>query len=475
MAAIQFPLSSSPGAYPQESGGRLINAHVEKLGDGARSPVRWIRPPGLLKLAQATASYINYRGGISVGGLLLVVFNERVQSLSLSGSTWTVTDLGALAGTQPVTIARNNLTPTPQIVAVTENGAFNLFVGSAPTAFADVDVGIPNSVSFGGGYFVFTYGDGSIRVTGLNAVTIDALSVAKAEQRSDGLLAGRFYNGLFYALGQESIEVYRVVGTTPFPLAYLTMIPRGLIGQWAVAGTEAGWSNELCWVGDDGVGYRLSGNTPIRVSDRAVERDIANTPDKANIRASVFMAEGHAYWVLTAPWQWTWVLDLSTEKWHERKSYLREDFKGRGGVKAFDRWIMGDDTTGNLYEVRAGHAYEGTDPLIFHAESVPAQEFPSRIAVPRMDLNFTPGVGLRTGTTNETDPQAEVSWSDNGGQSWGVPLLRKLGRTAEGGRRVTVLRTGMTGVMGRQVRVRVSDPVHVGLMGGQMAVSGRRE
>ena len=49
----------------------------------------------------------------------------------------------------------------------------------------------------------------------------------------------------------------------------------------------------------------------------------------------------------------------------------------------------------------------------------------------------------------------------------------KLGKQAKTQQRVTVLNTGLSGPMGRRWQVRVSDPAHFGLMGGDMTAELR--
>jgi hypothetical protein len=112
MTGIAFPLSSSPGNRRQENGGWLINALVEKLGDGALNSVVWRRSPGLRQLFE-TAANAHCRGFIFVNSTLLIVLDTRVWSVTKAGSTYTATNLGALAGTRPVTIARTTK-PAPQ-------------------------------------------------------------------------------------------------------------------------------------------------------------------------------------------------------------------------------------------------------------------------------------------------------------------------------------------------------------------------
>ena len=48
--------------------------------------------------------------------------------------------------------------------------------------------------------------------------------------------------------------------------------------------------------------------------------------------------------------------------------------------------------------------------------------------------------------------------------NWGLEFVRKLGRQAETSR-ITVLRSGMTGTVGRRWRLKVSDPIYAAFLG----------
>ena len=56
MVAVPFPVTSSPGARPQEGAGRLINAYAIKTEQGAATPLKWMRSPGLRQLTAAAGS-----------------------------------------------------------------------------------------------------------------------------------------------------------------------------------------------------------------------------------------------------------------------------------------------------------------------------------------------------------------------------------------------------------------------------------
>ena len=473
MVAVPFPVTSAPGARRQESAGRLINAYAVKTEQGAPTPLKWTRSPGLRAL-MTVPGQAGFRGFLEINGNLLAVMNGRVVLVTRAGELYSATDLGALSGTLPVTIAKNNAMP-PNIVAVSENGAFNLFTGAPPTNFADADLPQPNSVCVLNGYFVWTTADGRIFASDLNSLSVSSLSFTMAQQRSDGLLRGVAFGGYFYAFGPSSCEIYRDAGLSPFPLEYVSMIPRGLAGAHAVAGAEEGWSNQLVWAADDDVVYRLSGTIPEPVSTQDVSRAIAATPDKSVLRASVHMAGGFAFWCLTRPGHWSWELNLRSGTWNERRSYGAESWRAACTVKAFGQWIAGDAASGKLFASDAETFREGDDALVFEVVSGAVLAAPERLAIARLDLAMTAAAGRAAGDDPiETDPQVEISWSLDGGYRWSTPVWRAIGREGESARTITVNRLGLTGPKGIRIKLRVSDPVHVTLHGAELTLIEKR-
>jgi hypothetical protein len=473
---IPFPATSSVGGKPQEGGGRLINAIPEKLADGARKTVVRKRAPGLNRIANSIDGRTHCRGFLAVGSTTLVAYDGHMEAIAPSGGAYVNTALGALDGTTPITTAKNNKFPTADLVAVTENGAFQVFTGSAPIPYPDADVGSPNSVCFGDGYFFFTYGDGTCYASDLNDTAIDPLNFTVAESKPDGLLRGVFFRQELLLMGSASIEVWQnTAQPTGFPFSRSTVIPRGLIGQWAVAGWEDGWANTLIWAGDDNVVYQMNGYTPTRISTHDVERSIqatANAGSPETIKACVYMSEGHAFWSLKSD-DWCWVYDLTTQTWHERASYQSDTWRGECTVKNYGLWLCGDSTNGVVYSIDSLYYQEGNDPLVWTVTSGFASDFPRPVFVYRADFDFDMGWGVADGTNPiQTNPKVRVSWSDNG-VTWSQPLERQIGAGGAYGQRVSVLRTGTTGPVGRKWKLEVSDPVYVGLLGGAMQATLR--
>lgn len=464
---VVFPSSSAPGTRPQESGGRLINAFAEKTLVGAPSSVIHRRSPGLQRMTMSN-SFVHTRGFLDTGSEVLWILDDRVLKFD---AAFTVSDVGALTGTEPVTVARNNAA-TPDNVVVTDTGCFNLFNASPPTSFADPDLPTtPTSVCDFEGYFVWSFGDGRIFASDLNSVSVQALSF-NTEQ---GLFVRRVvrYAGRLYAFGDKWTGVYRNAGTSPFPLAREVTIPRGIVGTHAISGWETGWANELIWAGDDFVVYKLQGYTPVGISTNDVSRAIQEAVlggDRDIIVAYVYMYDKNAFWVLTCQGRWTWEYNLSTGEWNERESFNRAEWKGMKSVRVFDRWLVGDGYSGELYAVSGTYFLEGTDPLIWQVDSGVVSGFPRGMVVPRASFHCTVGVG--TFPTVE-DPKILISWSLDGGHSYGAPVVRRLGGPGETHSHPYVLNCGLSKGQGVRYRLRVSDPVHVGLNGAVLETDPR--
>jgi hypothetical protein len=468
MAAIVFPVSSSPGSVGQEGAGRIVNGRSVKTEQGASSPFKWISAAGLRQILNITG-HSHCRGSIAIGSTLLVVLDDRVYAVTESAGVFTANNLGALAGDDPVTIGRNNAA-TPNIVAVCEAGVFNLFTNSAPTSFADGDLPASNSVTGANGYLVFSTGGGEIWSTGLNNVSVESDADTNAQSNPDGLLRLVWFRGELFAFGAKTIEVLDETGDSPFPFRVKDIsIPVGLIGTHAVAGWEEGWAGQLLWVAEDDSVRMLQGYDPKVVSNEDVSRAIRNCADRSALLACVYMDGQSAIWCLTSPGEWTWEFNLTTGAWNERASYGRDDARIRCSVRAFDKWIVGDDETGKLAAVDPDYRFEYGDPFVWELRSGANLQFPYPVEVPGAFFNFIAALGSAPGSDPiETDPHVMISWSLDGGYRYGNELYRALGRQGEGGKLVRINGVGTTRSKGIRFRLRVSDPVKIVFFGGEM-------
>jgi hypothetical protein len=455
---IPFPTSNAPGRAPGEGAGRLVNCYA--YSDGAAP--RWRPLPGLLDFS--TLPFSPIRGMMENSGLLIVVAGQSVFLVVGDGTFQALEE--RVYGDGPVTIARNNAS-IPQVTISGSGGAF-VIDGTVLNGYPDPDLPTPNSVTFLDGFFLWTTAGGVIWASGLNDEGIDALSQSKAEARPDGLLRGIVAGEQFFAMGTETIEVWQDAGTAPFPLSRSTVIPIGLLAQWAVAGFEPGWGGPLIFVADDGSVRSLDGYTPTRISTEDLERLIETVADKRTLIASVHTFGGNLIWSLSSP-DWTWEFNVTTSKWHERQSYGASRWKGGLTAKAFGKWIVADRSSGQLYALDPETRSEGGDPLVWGLDSGPVKQFPSRIQVPGAAFDFVLGQGALG-----ANPQVMLSWSHDGGGRWANPITRSLQKQGAFAGRVSINRVGLSSPAGVRWRFRVSDPAYTSFAGGRMDAVDRK-
>ncbi|WP_421616604.1 hypothetical protein [Agrobacterium tumefaciens] len=473
MVDIIFPTSTAPGARPGEGSGRLVNCYAEALDNGARKQFVRRRSPGLRKTV-GTALHVGCRGLHYHNGILYVALADRLMKVTFDGTNYVFSDLGSLPSAGRVTFARNNKAPIPDILVTTEDDTFVVSSTGAPVSLNDGDLPQALSIDFMDGYFIWAIRDGRFFVSSINDKTVSALDFGKAESHPGGIYRAVAFGELLYLCGPSSIEVWQNAGNaTGSPFSRASVISRGVAGTFAIAGNEYGFP-ALIFVGDDNAVYRIDGGYQIqRISTPDLDRLIEKVTDKSKLDVTVGITSGHFWATVTGP-DFSWTYEVGTGFWHERESYLSNHWRGVCSTQAFGKWVIGDRVTGDVWFLDHEYQREGSDHLVVTAISLPVSDFPNRVAVPRADFDIIVGQGLVTGQEPiDTDPICKISWSDDGGNSFGKPLQRLLGRQAQHRTPVTVNRCGMASRYGRVWKFEVSDPVYVGLLGGSMEGQGR--
>lgn len=472
MVAVPFPTITAEGKF-SESGGSLINAYIEQLPDGR---VARKRVPGLREIS-TSASYVGCRGVLAYNGTLIVARGSRLSQIIPIAGAYSEIDLGALPGTGPVFFARNNKSPTPDIVAVSDSVAYLISLSSPPSAYPDSDVGSPNSVASIAGYFIFSYGDGRMSASSLNDTAVSTLDYATAETRPDGLLRVVQIERDILAFGVTSYEIWTNTGEpVGFPLSYRDTLDVGLASPTGVAGFEAEGAGQTLFVASDNTVRLLNGYQPQRVSTHVIERRIEAIGDKSELRAHFYMHSGHPVWALTSS-EWTLCYDIVSGSWYERKSYGRDNWRGAYTTKVFGGWACGDAVSGQVYLIDESYHKEANDPLVFEVSSATMSGFPTRARWSSLDIDIMIGVGVAgRDAPIETDPKCVVRLSRDGGATFGAGLTRSIGEQGEYGRNVrfTGADLGSVSQKGAQIKVSVSDPVPVSLFGADSTFQRRQ-
>jgi hypothetical protein len=284
-------------------------------------------------------------------------------------------------------------------------GAFS----GVPTVYtANTILPQPSSIAFQDGYFFFTIGSGQVFATGINTLTMNALTFVTIQAKADvQLLRGIAFSGLMLFFTTGSCEVWQDTANPPpnFPYSRIAVLEFGLAQATAIAGFETGFS-ELLWVAQDfGVHWMTASQlAQIKVSPPDLDRLIEAQIRAGNLlEAGVYIASGKKFWVLSSP-DWTWEFNLQTHKWAERQSLTSQGIYGAwravGGHPAFNRWLVGDAQSGNLLFPDDTNPTENGSPMLCRIESGPVKNFPAQVRVARADFDFVVGVGQAVGNVS---------------------------------------------------------------------------
>jgi hypothetical protein len=467
MPTIDFPLSTAPGINPTESGGRLINGYVEKAPAGSRGQYIWRASAGLRTAFAPGTGEI--RGALKFGSTMIVIVGDTAYSV-ISDYTYTALT-GTVPGTGPVIMARN-MRGTPQIMVIHSAGMTKIESGAC-TDFTDADLPAPNSVTYFGGYFIFGIGDGRMFASGLNDITVASTDYATAEAKPDGIVRVIGNGPSLLAMGETSTEFYSNTGNaTGFPLSFSSVIPVGLVTAKAVAGFEEGFTDQVIFVANDRTVKKIVGYEAVTISEPDLNRLIEQVADVDDLEASVYISSGNQFFVLSSA-DWTWELNLATGQWNERKSLGLDRWRAHFGVNCFDQWFVADTTENTMYRVDPTYRREGDEQLVWEVRSTQAHRFPGRAEIKRASFDIRTGVGIDAGAdTIETDPVAMISWSDDGGVTFKLPLQRRLGTQGEI-TNIDIFKAGVTGRYGRQWKIVIADPVSIALYGAAMDINER--
>ncbi len=444
---LQFGIEHSPHRSKVVSAAKMINCYLEESPKGAPSPVAVVPSYGLELFATIGT---RLRGGTVVNGVPYFVSGNTLYSLSSAGVS---ASLGTgISGSAPVSVIGDG-----QNIIVMGSGAGYVYDGSTLTAIADPDFPGSNWVAYLDGYAVISEpNSGRVFIAGpLTPSDWNALDFATAEGAPDDVLYGIVEKRELFLFGRESIEVWINTGNADFPLE---RVPSGFIEMGiksAFAAVKA--DNSVCFVGTDGMVYRLQGYSPVRISTHVVEQSIEDGGD-IDIRMFWWVESGHRMLCVKSS-AYSWVYDFATQLWYERQSYGSAIWDGEFAIHAFGKFFIASEN--RLGSVTADSFTEFDDVLRLQCDSAEVSDEGRVIEHNCLELQFDVGKGLATG--QGSDPKVMIQFSDDSGHTWSNIKERSLGRMGHYKQRTRLLRAGSS--RRRVYRYAITDPIRRTLSG----------
>jgi hypothetical protein len=356
---------------------------------------------------------------------------------------------GAIAGSGFVSMAGN------EIGLAVNAGAGIYFYNGTTLGLADFPdaANVSKIVDIGGRFVAIRSDTGKLYNTEVleNALvagilTFGALAFETAEDEPDPLVDICEVNNVLVAGGSETVEFFQITGDSLLPFA--PILGRSYSKGVRATGCLVGFDNTAVFVSPDNLVYRCD-NDPIRISDPGIEERIAAS---GTCELFAFFFEGHEFLAVRLDTE-TMVYDAQTQQWCEWATSGEDNFAGRCACKGpiFGSALDGKTLAFGDVHTDLGGRWSGAFRAGLALNG-------GTVTVDNLRLRTNPG-NTTYSTGQYADPVVELSYSRDGGRTFGARRSAKLGATGEYRRQVEWRALGTFDAPGALVEVRCTDPV----------------
>lgn len=404
--------------------------------------------PGLEQLATSGTLENENRGAHEMAGKPYFVNGDRLYRLDEtvvdSTTTYSLTFIGDIAGTARVSMADNGT--QLMILVPGGNGYIYNHVTDTFAQITDSDFtanGNPQFVVFIDGYFLVTTDSKKFIISAINdGLSYNALDFGTAESDPDDIVAPVVYKNQLFISGGETFEAFQNIGGADFPFQRTGLfLQKGCYAPYSLVNAQ----DTFMWVGggeNEGPAiWALSGNSTVKVSTTAIDSLLSKlTETQLSAIYSWAYASKGAYFIGFSLPSTTLVYDITSKRWHERKSFLSGAlgaFRISSVVKAYNKIICGDSIDGRIGSLDPDVYTEYGNAIIRRVATQPFQNLMQSIFFPSLELTIESGVG----NEDVPDPVIVLQRSKDG-KTWGEERARSMGKIGEYNRRAIWRRNG---------------------------------
>ena len=379
------------------------------------------------------------RGGINWRGTCYRVMGTKLVSVS---STGVITEIGEVGDG-----AFCRFDYSFDRLGIVSDTRLYYYDGATLTQVTDSDLGPVLDMVWVDGYFMTTDGSHLVVTELADPTQVNPLKYGSSEGDPDPVVALRKVHREVYALNRYTVEVFSNVGGEFFPFERVpgALIPRGAVGTRAVTP----FMETLAYVGsgrnEPPAVWWINSYNPVKLSTREIDRILQSYSEYtlSQIVTEVFTDKNQQCLKIHLPDK-TLVYDGSTSRdaqtpvWYVLHSGLVNptQYRARGFVWCYDRWIFGDptDTTLGTYTSTVSTHYGDRIGWEF-GTAVLFNEGRGAI-VHNLELHSLPGY-VPTGV----DPTIWTSYSLDG-LTWSQEHPAKAGKQGQYEQRITWRRQG---------------------------------
>lgn len=440
IATGYYVSSSAPVAAQQ-----CTNMYVNIPETEGYTKAQLFQTPGI-ELILNTGEAGRNRGGHVMAGIPYFVNGQKLyrvdRNVTVDGvESFSVVELGAIEGASYVSMADNG----DQLCIVVPDITGYIYTASTGviaeiTAPAYFDLGPSRQVVYIDGYFVHQSAKNVFNSELNDGFTYSGLDFGEAEADPDDIVAIHTSRSQLFIGGSETTEVWQNQATltgTPFGRVQGFVLPIGMRAKFSVVDV----SNSFAFVGSDIGGqaaiYQFDGNNFQKISTGAIEFLLLkyNADQIADIVGFSYSQNGAVFagWILpdTCIVYDQKASQLSGKQiWHERKSFISAEqtrWRANCVVQAYNRFFVGDYRSGRIGVLSINVFTEFSESIRRRWTAGPFNNSEGASYWNSIQLIVESG----TATVEDRAPSIDMSYSNDGGKTFGTEINRTIGKIGE--------------------------------------------
>lgn len=404
--------------------------------------------PGLVELVSSGEIENQNRGIHEMADIPYTVNGDTlykvVETITGGVASYSLVSLGTISGTARVSMADNGT----QLMVLVPGGDGYIYnhVTDVFAQITDSDFdanGNPQFVVFVDAYFVCTTDTKKFTCSAPNdGLSWNALDFGTAESDPDITVAPIVFKNQLFIAGSQTIEAFQNIGGADFPFQRTGLfLQKGVYAPYSLVNAQ----DTFMWVGggeNEGPSiWALSGNDTAKISTTPIDNLLQNLTHQQleGIYAWVYSQNGAYFIGFTLPTT-TLVFDMTSKRWHERRSILNGElsrYRVSAICKAYNQIICGDFVDGRIGRIDPIVFTEYGNTIIRRVATQPFVNNMKAIFVPSLELTVESGVG----NDAVVDPVITMERSRDG-KTWSDPRVRSIGKVGEYDRRAIWRRCG---------------------------------
>ena len=444
---------------------RTLNLYPQVVESGNSPNVSALLPtPGLVKRHAFDGAI---RGLYPLNDMLLVVAGQKLYQVDKADH---VIEVGDVSGSGAVYFADNSI---HVMIIGSHTYKYNIAESELTLISEDSETGFMGAadVTLLDSRFIWTVPDsGRIQWSTLLDTTTTGLNYATAEAKSDNLVRTIAVNGQLWLIGEKTTEVWISTGNPDLPFQRMSgaFLPTGCVAKNSVCN----FGGSLAWLTRSEHGQSqivlTSGYQAQRISNHAIETEIATYSRVDDAYSFSYQQDGHAFLIISFPTEEkTWCFDAVTQMWHERSYYntaKRKHEHHRAASHAFfnGEHLVGDRENGLVYRLCVDCGTDNLNPILRERVTPVINPQSARLTFDALELV------MQTGQQLDAKPLIRLDWSDDGGRTWSKDRQVDFGGIGEFNKRIVFNRLGQS--RKRVFRLRISDAERLVVLGAKARV-----